>query len=206
MRWLLVSAGRGPVECQVAVGQALKEICKEAVSLNIEAEVIDSEEAPYGLFSGLIALRSDDAETFAKSWTGTIKWICPSSIRKDHRRKNWFIGVSLLSPPPANMSIKDSDLKYETMRASGPGGQHVNKTDSAVRLTHIPTDIVVSAQEERSQYRNKSLALARLNEALNNLAKQNVAKAEKDRWVEHNNLERGNEIRIYKGLNFERVK
>ena len=206
MIWLLVSSGRGPVECQVSVNEISKIILKEALTLNIEAELIDSEESPYGLFSALIALRSEDAETFAKSWTGTIKWICQSSIRKEHKRKNWFISVSLLSPPSIAMTIKESDLKYEAMCASGPGGQNVNKVASKIRLLHIPTGIVVTAQEERSQYRNKALALARLNEALSNQSKQNIATAEKDRWQAHNELERGNEIRIYKGPTFERIK
>ena len=201
-----MTTGRGPDECQLAISGLLKVLQKEALSSKVEYEYLDSEDGPYGPLSALVALRGEGADALAQSWKGSIKWICQSSIRPTHRRKNWFVGVSILSPPPTNTIIKDSDLRYDTLRSSGPGGQHVNRTESAVRLVHLPTGITIMAQEERSQHRNKALALARLNKTLADKDQANVAESEKDRWSSHNDLERGNEIRIYSGEDFRRIK
>ena len=75
------------------------------------------------------------------------------------KRKIWFAGVNIIDSLSLEYEIKQSDVKYETMRAGGPGGQHVNTTDSAVRAIHIPTGIRTVARDERSQHANKELAL-----------------------------------------------
>jgi peptide chain release factor len=90
------------------------------------------------------------------------------------------------------------------MRSSGPGGQHVNRTESAVRITHVPTGIVAVAREERSQHRNRSLALARLAAALTGREREADRAAERERWSRHDALERGNPIRVYVGERFKR--
>lgn len=92
----------------------------------------------------------------------------------------------------------------ETMRASGPGGQQVNKTESAVRVTHIPTGLTVVAREERSQHMNRKLAVARLGELMKSQEKSAELQGKRDRWQQHNELERGNPIRTYEGTEFKR--
>ena len=89
------------------------------------------------------------------------------------------------------------------MRASGPGGQHVNKTDSAIRATHTKSGIVVTAREERSQLMNKKLALARIASVLKEQKITAIASQEQLRWELHQQLERGNPKRIFQGLDFE---
>jgi peptide chain release factor len=204
MTWLLLTAGRGPGECQMAVEGLSRILLAEAAGAGLEAEMIGAEKAPHGLLSALVSLRGDGAEALARSWEGTIQWICSSPIRPGWGRKNWCIGASSLSPPAPSAALRDRDLRIETMRSSGPGGQHVNTTESAVRITHLPTGTVAVAREERSQHRNRALALARLAAALDGLKSEADRAAGRQRWSRHDALERGNPVRVYVGERFKR--
>ena len=142
-----------------------------------------------------------DIDAFRKSWEGTVKWIWQSTIRPNWPRKNWFVKVSFFEFETIdNSSFKSSDLKIETCRASGNGGQHVNTTDSAVRVIHLPTGTEASASEERSQTRNKALAILRLQEKLHLITEQRQAAEKESMWLDHYRLERGDAIRTFKGL------
>lgn len=206
MIWLLITSGRGPGECEIAVAKATKEIIIEATSYEVESEVLEAEAGRHGYASALIALRGEGADVLSQTWVGTVLWICPSPIRPGWGRKNWFIGVSRLSAQlPPTLGISEKDLRWETMKASGPGGQHVNTTESAVRLKHLPSGVTVSSREERSQHRNRSLALARLVRILEERNRSKAGAMERERWRKHDSVERGNPIRTYNGLVFRRV-
>jgi peptide chain release factor len=200
--WVHITAGQGPGECQIAVKNLANILCVEAKQHNIQATYLDDQEGEHGLLSVLIALEGDDLEAFIASWEGSIKWICQSPIRNAWKRKNWFVSVSVIRPPAAAMAFKDTDLKFDSYRASGPGGQHVQKTDSAVRVTHIPTGTVAQAQEERSQYRNKALAVARLAAMFVKQGEDAQAAVDTEIWSKHYGFERGNPVRVYMGLKF----
>ena len=86
---------------------------------------------------------------------------------------NWFVSVSALPPLPAAEAVRAQDVRFEAFRAGGPGGQHQNTTDSAVRAIHGPTGLRVVAREERSQHRNRDIALKRLAELV--VARRNEA-------------------------------
>ncbi|KOR28909.1 peptide chain release factor H, partial [Achromatium sp. WMS2] len=156
------------------------------------------------LKSILLRVTGRAAQSLVANWLGTIQWIGVSPYRPHHKRKNWFVSIASFDEP--DTGHWDTQLvKIEAMRASGPGGQHVNRTNSAVRVTHIPTNITTSAQEERSQHLNRRLALARLAKLLATRdaeAQQSVVDAQ---WRQHHSLIRGNPIRIYKGTDFTKL-
>ncbi len=204
--WLQLSSGRGPVECQIAVAKLVVEIVRAATAAGIVAGTIDAVagEARDAMLSALLKLEGPGAARFAESYAGTVQWICPSPVRPNHKRKNWFVAVDLLDVPAASdASLDPRGVVFETMRAGGAGGQHVNKTESAVRATHRATGLVVVAREERSQHMNKRLALARLARLLRDAAAGKQAEAERERWQAHDRLERGAAVRTYVGPQFK---
>lgn len=205
---LQFTAGRGPVECRLALAGLLRALLGEARGAGVEAEVVETEEAEHGPLSAVVALRGEGAEEMARSWIGTVLWSCPSPVRRGWPRRNWFVGVAALAPPaPRREGFSERDLRWETFRSSGAGGQHVNKTDSAVRLRHLPSGVVVECRSERSQHRNRALALARLSDALAERAEAARRAADRDRWARHDSaVERGGEaaVRVYEGPDFRR--
>lgn len=207
--WLQITSGRGPAECQLAVAKLALVLEKEAVRRGLVCEILETIEggARGALLSALLSVEGEGASDFALKNRGSVLWICRSSLRPTHKRKNWFIGVEALAP----MDTSDaapllSDVTFEAMRASGPGGQHVNKTESAVRATHTPTGLVATAREERSQAMNKKLALARLAGLMADGAAAAKAGAEHDRWAHHDALERGRPVRTFEGMTFRERK
>ncbi|HEX2843432.1 peptide chain release factor H [Hyphomicrobium sp.] len=189
--WVQITSGRGPAECQLAVAKLADVLEKEARKAGLACEVLDIVEGRERAtaLSALLSLEGEDAHAFAVRSRGSVLWICPSPIRPGHKRKNWFVGVEVLAPPETSTNtLRIADVVFEAMRASGPGGQHVNKTESAVRATHKPTDLVATAREERSQAMNKKLALARLSAMLADGVEAAKADAERDRWAQHDAL------------------
>ena len=134
-------------------------------------------------------------ESFASAWNGTVQLTARSPFRPEHKRKNWFVGIDAIEPVDETC-FRAQDVRWETMRASGPGGQHVNRTESAVRVTHVPTGLQATAMEERSQHRNRRLALARLAKRLAEMNAQRQDDVREKRWRAHQDLQRGNPVRI----------
>ena len=209
--FLSISAGNGPEECAYAASLTVKVLLLEIQNLTqieIKAEVIENETTGIdgNIRSALIALEGNDAEKFAHSWIGIIQWIWKSTYRPHHKRKNWFVSVKPYFTPEYDKEFSQSDVRFETAKAGGPGGQHVNKTETSVRAVHIPTGKSVTARGERSQLMNKKLALAKLAFMLNN---ENDKKEQQNRSVlrhTHWELERGNPIRVYDGNTLKLIK
>jgi peptide chain release factor len=198
--WLQVSAGHGPAECAWAVVKTVEEIEREAAAASLECRAVELMPGPEAgtAESALLSIRGDlPLAEFVETWCGTVQWIARSPFRPNHKRKNWFVGVDVLEPVD-EARLAPGDLRWETMRASGPGGQHVNRTESAVRVTHVPTGIQATAMEERSQHRNRKLAMARLVQKIEALNSGLVEQAREERWRAHHGVERGNPVRVFR--------
>ena len=172
---LQLSSAQGPEECCLAVKKALDRLIKEATRQDVAVTVLETETGRYSdtLRSALISLDGDNAWALSESWCGTIQWICPSPYRPHHGRKNWFLGIGRFT---ADEQEQSDAIRYETLRSSGPGGQHVNKTDSAVRATHLASGISVKVQSERSQHANKRLARLLIAWKLEQQQQENVSR------------------------------
>ncbi|EBA18467.1 putative peptide chain release factor [Roseobacter sp. SK209-2-6] len=203
---VLVTSGSGPAECQQAVANVLNVMRTEAELLAVDFDT-NGARSKHGYKSAVVLVSGAEAEAFAKNWRGTIQWRAQSNLRPKHKRANWFIGVFDL---PASVRtperIQASDVILDTFRAGGPGGQHQNTTDSAVRATHRPTGLSAVAREERSQHRNKALALERLQHLMAAQAAADEAAQKASRNELHYALERGNPVRCFKGHDFREVK
>lgn len=201
MLLLQLSAAQGPAECALAVAKGYALLQREALAQDVAVELIESDAGaePGTLRSLLLALDGAAAESFAQRWSGTLLWICPSPYRPTHRRKNWFFGGRAFELPA---SSDDDTVRFEAIRASGPGGQHVNKTASAVRATHLASGISVKVQTERSQLANKRLALALIHQRLAERAESAAANRRTERHQAHQNVDRGNARRTFRGAAF----
>jgi peptide chain release factor len=198
-----ITSGRGPAECCWVVSQVLKTILEEAASRKISAEVIQRNIAsePGTLVSALVKFEETGANEFATSWLGTVLWIGQSHYRKFHKRKNWFIGINRIDQNKLP-SWNEDDIIFQTLRSSGPGGQHVNKTETAVRAIHVPSGTQVTASDSRSQLQNKKLAIERLQNKIAQWQTNELLKKEQTQWHQHNILERGNPVRVFRGKEF----
>ena len=192
-----ISAGQGPEECQIAVGKLFEVLKKEFVDL----EMISYKEGRRkGSYHSILFITEQDLSFLE----GTVQWIWKSTIRPGHKRKNWFVDVSII---PEKEEVEDSeDYRIEKFHSGGKGGQNVNKVESGVRVIHIPTGIAVVSTEERSQYLNKQKALKRLQAILETMKKDNEAKQVNQAWREHQRIVRGNPVRVYDGKEFRLVK
>lgn len=202
-----ITSGRGPAECCLAVALALKEMLKEIKLLGLKYEIMERVSGIENgtLVSTCLKIEGKQANEFTSSWQGSLLWIAQSPYRKYHKRKNWFIGIHVFEK--AKLAVwNENDVVYQTMRSSGPGGQNVNKTETAVRATHKPTGLFVVARDSRSQLQNKKLATERLKELFDRQQISGDLKNESAQWQNHNELERGNPKRIYKDKEFKKEK
>ncbi len=201
MLMLQLSAGHGPSECQVAVHKALRRLCQEAAAQGVQVDILEEVATAHGFASVLVSLAGDNKRALAREWTGTVQWNCPSPLRPKHPRKNWFIGVQAI-PMPAAIPTDDA-IVFSTCKSSGKGGQHVNKTESAVHAKHLASGISVKVQTARSQHANKKLARELIGVKLAQLGLQKAASQKQEANALHWSVERGNPVRVFKGLAFE---
>lgn len=192
---LQISSGQGPTECELAVSKLFDALKKEYPDITLLSKR-DSRE-PGCCTSILFSTEQDLYEL-----DGSIQWICRSPFRTNHKRKNWFVDVSVI--PEAKQICKEQDIRFERFHCGGKGGQNVNKVETGVRIIHIPTGITVTSTSERSQFANKKDALGKLNIILEQMEREEQKKQTNSAWREHTRIVRGNPVRVYEGRNFRR--
>ena len=196
--YIQITAGRGPVECARAVTLVARELLKAIPSI----QLADCE--PHNQVDGcFMSMTFTRAEPIPKSivhyWQGTILWRSTKNpYRPGHKRSNWFVGVNFFDEVELP-HIDESDIVYETCRSGGKGGQNVNKVETTVRATHIPTRLSVKCSDERSQSQNKALARERLLLKIRQLNDKALADSQSRQWSNHDSLERGNPVKKFSG-------
>ncbi|WP_415891188.1 peptide chain release factor H [Neptuniibacter sp. SY11_33] len=201
---LQLSSGKGPAECGRAVFLAFTQIEKEAqsqgITINLLQQLNYSESR--SIKSILMEVKSSnpkEVQEFVNRWKGVMLWNSQSPFRPKHKRKNWFFSAQVYEIDQQKLNHQ---IEFNTCRSSGAGGQHVNKTDSAVQATHISSGISVRVESERSQHANKRLAIALIYQRLDEQQQQNASEQHKTQWQQHMELQRGNPDRVFKGEKF----
>ena len=198
--FLDIQAGAGGTEAQDWAQMLLRMYLKWAVTRGFSAEVIDSNPGEVaGLKSATVEVQGEYAYGWLRTETGVHRLVRKSPFDSGNRRHTSFASV-FVSPEIDDaiaIDINPADLRTDTYRSSGAGGQHVNKTESAVRITHLPSGIIVACQNERSQHKNRATAMKMLKAKLYELEVNKRNAAAKVLEDSKSDVSWGNQIRSY---------
>ncbi len=200
--FILFTAGRGPVECAIAV-QGIQNKFKKYLDIKkVNYEIVSQNKGIINKSMETIVFKVNTSDkNVIEPWIGTIQWICTSPVRKFHKRKNWYVKCQEIVFP-RKLEIDPKDVTIKTFKASGPGGQHRNKVETAVRITHRSSGIMVTASDCKSQAQNKKNAWHKLLVKLQIQNREVLQKYNTDQWTSQIIIERGNPVKTFTGKKF----
>ena len=198
--FLEISSGQGPEECRLLAALLARHVGRRLVRAGIAFRPVEVNGEPErnSLRSILFELEGAGIAPVVAPLCGTVQWIATSPFRPHHKRRNWFAGIRCFEADP-ELAFRPGEAEVTVSRSSGPGGQHVNTTNTKVQARHKPTGLCSVAAEERSLHQNRRMALARLAVKLAEANAAVLSGLGAKLWRGHRGLERGNSVLVIRG-------
>lgn len=205
--YIQITSGKGPVECCWVVAKVLKYFLEDVHKKGIHEHVVSRVKGPENgtLYAATIRLEGTASilNPFISSWVGTILWVSNSKHKQLKKKKNWFIQIEEVKVDKQHLDSLRKGIVYQSIKSGGPGGQHVNKSNTAIRAIHLTSGLSVLASDSRSQYQNKKLATDRLIKLVNDKFVENL-KSTLQSNLNSVEIKRKKPTRVFKGSHFKR--
>ena len=193
-----ISSGQGPAECELGVARFAEYIVRNYK----DAKIISKSK---GYNNGTYRSVQIETDSDLSQFVGSVLWICKSPYRPSHGRKNWFLDFAVCNQSELS-EFDEEKISFESIRSRGKGGQNVNKVETAIRATYLPTGETVVCMEERTQLLNKHRAICLLRERVENANAVALASDKDSSWRRHTQLKRGEPVATFEGSRFTLLK